>query len=190
VVQHVPPGRHRAPGHGRYIALRRAPVRHRRVTTTNRPRRAITRIGVVAMIGTLTAADVALGVLIVQRGRQGTDTTVAAAPGPAIAIPPPPAGRPARPTPRGERRRSKVRPPVLLGPRHLAASLAAYCTGTVSAAIRARPTEDGWACDRRFVRDRAIDMDAACRWLYGRDAWAGMLNDDNQQTWRCYRDPS
>jgi hypothetical protein len=30
----------------------------------------------------------------------------------------------------------------------------------------------------------------ACRWLYGPDAWAGMLDDNDQQTWRCYRDPS
>jgi hypothetical protein len=150
----------------------------------------VTRIGVVAVVGTLAAADVALGALVLQHGRDVTDNTVAATPLPTVSNPPPPTRRPAQPAPRGERRRSKVRPPVLLGPRHLAASLSAYCTDTVSGTTGARPTDDGWACNRLFVSDRAINMNAACRWLYGTEAWAGMLNDDDQQTWRCYRDPS
>jgi hypothetical protein len=29
-----------------------------------------------------------------------------------------------------------------------------------------------------------------CRWRYGDAGWAGMTNDSDPTTWRCYRDPT
>jgi hypothetical protein len=172
-------GRHRAPGHGRY-ASRRPPRHHRTASRT--------RTGLIATIGGLTVANLVLGGLAVHTSA----TPSAPLPLPIFSVPPPVAtvlGPSA--APRGaERQRAKVRPPVLLGPKNLAASLTAYCLDRVSGATGASPGSDTWECDRVLVRPFPIAMDVACRWLYGPDAWAGMLDDNDQQTWRCYRDPS
>jgi hypothetical protein len=96
-----------------------------------------------------------------------------------------------RPSPRGaDRQQAKARTPELLGPAHLAASLTAYCRARVRAAISAGPGSDTWVCERVAARPYLISMNVACSWLYGPDAWAGMLDDNDPQTWRCYRDPS
>jgi hypothetical protein len=51
--------------------------------------------------------------------------------------------------------------------------------------------DDGdWTCWPPDAGRGLIDMDAVCRWRYGDDGWAGMTDDDDPTTWRCYRDPS
>jgi hypothetical protein len=188
------PGRHRAPGHGRYVALRRAPARHRADDRTIEipritGRRLPLRVGLLTAIAGLALTDVMLGALPLRHDQQSAP--VAGGPLPAFTIPvPPTAAAPSTRAARGaQRQRAKARPPVLLGPRDLAASIAAYCTRHVSGATGAKPADDGWQCERPLVRPVAVDMDAACRWRYGPDAWAGMLDDNDQQSWRCYRDP-
>jgi hypothetical protein len=143
------------------------------------------------VIGTLAVMDAILGGLVLRPAHDDGRTGLAAAPLPRITIPAPPtpAARTLAPA-RAQRQAAKARPPVLLGPAHLAASLTAYCRAQVSGALRAGMTGDGWQCARALVRPVAIDMDAACRWLYGEDAWSGMIDDTDQRTWRCYRDPS
>jgi hypothetical protein len=147
----------------------------------------------VAVIGMLVAANVVVGALLVRLAHHDGTVPVAAVPLPAISIPIPssvaPLGRALSPE-RAQLRQAKVRPPVLLGPKNLAASLTTYCRGTVAGATRARVTADGWACNRPPTTPKAVNTDAACRWLYGKDAWSGMLDDTDQRSWRCYRDPS
>jgi hypothetical protein len=144
-------------------------------------------------IGTLAVTNLILGGLLVHQAHDhGTASTLAGTL-PAISIPVPPtsaAPEPVRPPERARRQQAKARPPVLLGPKNLAISLTAYCTDTVAGATAASVTAGGWACHRPPAAARAVNMDAACRWLYGRDAWSGMLADTDQRSWRCYRDPS
>jgi hypothetical protein len=163
---------HRTPGHGRYLAR--------------------LKLTLGTAIGTLAVTNVILGGLLVHRAHDAGTANLAATPLPAISIPVPPTAtpEPIRPPERARRQQAKVRPPVRLGPKNLAISLTAYCTDTVAGATAARVTAGGWACHRPSAAARAVDMDAACRWLYGRDAWSGMLDDADQRSWRCYRDPS
>jgi hypothetical protein len=167
---------HRVPGHGRYPA---------------RPGLARLQPVLGAAIITLAVTNVILGGLLVHRADGGA-ANFAAPPLPAISIPVPPtaAPEPARPPERARRQQAKVRPPVPLGPRNLATALTAYCTDTVAGASAARVTAGGWVCDRAPAAARAVNLDAACRWLYGKDAWSGMLDDTDQRSWRCYRDSS
>jgi hypothetical protein len=147
----------------------------------------------VAVAGTLVAANVVVGAVLVRLSHEAGVIPVAAAPLPAISVPVPFTTAPPGPTlspARAQLRHAKVRPPVLLGPKNLATALTAYCTGTVAGATRVRVTPDGWACDRPPAAPKAVNTDAACRWLYGKDAWSGMLDDTDQRSWRCYRDPS
>ena len=143
-------------------------------------------------IGMLAVTNLILGGLLVHQADAGGSTR-AATPLPTIFIPVPPtaaAPEPARPPERALRQRAKVRPPVLLGPRNLAISLTAYCTDVVAGATAASLTAGGWVCERPPAAARAVDLDAACRWLYGKGARSGMLADTGQRSWRCYRDPS
>ena len=164
---------HRTPGHGRYLAR--------------------LKLTLGTAIGTLAVTNVILGGLLVHRAQDDATANLAAAALPVISIPVPPtaaAPEPARPPERARRQQAKVRPPVRLGPRNLAISLTAYCTDMVAGATAARVTAGGWACDRPSAAGRAVDMDAACRWLYGPAAWAKLLDAHDQLSWRCYRDPS
>ena len=77
-----------------------------------------------------------------------------------------------------------------LGPAELGASLTAYCLDRVNGAVGAKPGSDTWVCVRGTAVPYPIDMNVACAWLDGPDAWAGMLDDNDPQTWRCYRDAS
>jgi hypothetical protein len=173
VPQHVRLGRHRGRGHGRYFGT--APHHSPR---TNR------HLGFSITVTSLVVANVVLGGLVAYRTPSG-DVPTASVPLPTIAIPAPSTGNPPTRAPeRAQRQRAKPRPPVLLGPASLTLSLTAFCQATVSDTTVATPTGDGWTCDG------SIDMDAACRWLYDDNAWAGMLDDNDQQTWRCYQDPS
>jgi hypothetical protein len=179
-------GRHRGPGQGSYGAPlpRHAAVRFDGI----RLRRAF-----VAVIGTLAAADLVLGGLLLHPAGDGGGTPVAATSLPSISVPPPPtAAVPERTLSpeRGLRQAAKVRPPVLLGPKDLTLSLTAYCRATLVGAVGASAHGAGWTCDHPPAAARAVDMDAACRWLYGPAAWAKLLDAHDQQSWRCYRDPS
>jgi hypothetical protein len=136
----------------------------------------------------------AVGALAVVAGllvhHMGAGTPVAGTHLPAISITPPAtAERPAQSQSpyRAVRQSAKARPPVLLGPRRLSLSMISYCEAATTRSIGASPTADGWRCDRPTASPM-IDMDAACRWLFGENAWAGMLDDNNPQSWRCYRD--
>jgi hypothetical protein len=80
---------------------------------------------------------------------------------------------------------------VLLGPAdggRLQPSLTAYCRQSSEADAVAVPTDAGWACRAPAAGDGTIDMDRVCRWYYGDDAWAATLDDDDEFSWRCYRD--
>ena len=179
---------HHASGHRRHLALRTPPSRH----ATVRFARLRSQPALVALIGMLAAISAVPGGLLLHQTNEHDSTPADARPLPAISIPAPRIAAvfpgPAWSPKRAERRQATVRP-VLLGPKNLSGSLTAYCKDTVSAATRARVTPDGWQCGR-LVASRSIGMNAACRWLYHADAWAGMLDDDDQQSWRCYRDPS
>jgi hypothetical protein len=173
------PGRHRAWCHGRYVA-----GRHHRPTAG--PARL--RTGLLATIGGLTVANVVLGGLAVHATRTGA-TPAAVVPLPVINVPPATTA-PAPATRGADRQLARTRPPVLLGPADLGASLTAYCLDRVYGAVSAGPGSDTWVCVRDAAGPYPIAMNVACAWLYGADAWAGMLDDDNPQTWRCYRDAS
>ncbi|RZU53170.1 hypothetical protein EV385_5056 [Krasilnikovia cinnamomea] len=75
----------------------------------------------------------------------------------------------------------------LLGPDNLGRALAGYCRSTEGRGTAAALTRDGWFCVRLFERPRPIDMDAACRDLYGSAARARQLDASDQRSWRCYR---
>jgi hypothetical protein len=174
-----PTGRRRTPGRGRYVA-----GRHHHAGAP--PARL--RTGLLAAIAGLIVADVVLGGLAVHATRTGA---APAAPLPVITFPPAITGVSPSPAPRGaERQLARTRPAVLLGPADLAASLTAYCLDRVNGAVAAGPGSDTWVCVRTTGGPYPIAMNVACAWLYGPDAWAGMLDDNDPQTWRCYHDPS
>src|SRR4051812_19252986 len=171
--------RHRAPGHGRYVARRRSPARHHR---PGAPPPARTRAGLLSTIGGLAVANLVLAGLAVHQARSGDTAAAMPPPPPRITFPAPDrtAPRPARRAEAAQRQRAKPRPPVLLGPASLDAALTAYCADRVIGARGARPGSSTWVCDRVRARPFPIDMDVACRWRYGPDAWAGMLDDNDQ----------
>jgi hypothetical protein len=82
--------------------------------------------------------------------------------------------------------------PTLLGPGGddtLEATLTAYCVhvrGQLAVAVH-NAAAGGWNC-RHANRTTALRVGTACRWHFGRDAWAKKLNDDNPYSWRCFRD--
>ena len=140
----------------------------------------------------VTRIGLAVGALALAAGllaqHLGDGTPVARTHLPTISItPPPPAERHTLSRYRAVRQAAKARPPVLLGPRRLSISMISYCEAATTRSTGASPTADGWRCDRPTA-PQMIDMDAACRWLFDENAWAGMLDDDDAQTWRCYRD--
>ena len=95
--------------------------------------------------------------------------------------------RPATPSPTPSRSATAV----LLGPVDLQAALTGYCRATYGRLTVAVLTgSDGWQCARPRKKTHGIDMDAACRSLYGSPARADLRDDDDQQSWRCYRDGS
>jgi hypothetical protein len=212
----VPPyariGRHRAPDGGLRVALRAASPRHARpgvpapghrsVATPPAPGRRLRAFA--AAIAVLLVVDAAL--LAVRLGQGNDDTHGAVLALPTITIPAPstagthpargPAAdraqrrvaRPRTPPPSPRPSASPSATPVLLGPQDLRRALTSYCRHTDGRRAAAFATADGWVCARLFARPRAISMDAACRHLYGDAAWAGMLDDNDELSWRCYRD--
>jgi hypothetical protein len=134
----------------------------------------------------LAVALVAGTVAITTRGEPGVRSHAVVTP-PTMSFPPShtttsPEYRAGRAAGRGVRRQAKPTA-VLLGPAGaaaLAGALTRYCRhGT------AIITDGDWTCGAA-----PIDMDRACVFLYDDGAWAGMLNDDDPRTWRCYRDVS
>jgi hypothetical protein len=83
-----------------------------------------------------------------------------------------------------------TRAPVLLGlpgADTLQATLTAYCAQVRGASAVAALGEGDWAC-RNAERTTALDMDAVCRWIHGDDAWSATLDDDDPNSWRCFKD--
>jgi hypothetical protein len=171
---------HRARGFGRYVALRRATPRHHHTdeqdVSDRRPLLILLAIVVAVVAGTVTAT-----------ARWSPDARPrAAVTPPAASVPPPVTVTPsfrsglaaARAVPRGAKATA-----VLLGPdgaEALASALTTFCRDGTAVVI-----DGDWTCG-----GAPIDMDEACACLYDDDAWAGMLNDDDPRSWRCYRDVS
>jgi hypothetical protein len=169
---------HRARGFGRYLALRRATPRHHtdeHEVSDRRPVLILLAIVVAVVAGTVTAT-----------ARWSTDVAPPAvvAP-PTVSVPPPatvtPSFRSGLPSAHGVPQRAATA--VLLGPggtEALASALTEFC-GDGTAVV----TDGDWTCG-----GAPIDMDKACVSLYDDEAWAGMLDDDDPRSWRCYRDVS
>jgi hypothetical protein len=178
----VSPGRHRARRRSHHIAFRSGPRKHFNVT--DRDHRLRRGFGVT--IGTLVVANSVLGVLVLHRTTEG-GTLADSVPLPAISIAPPaPWAPPTRSPRRALPQKAKARPPVELGPANLGDALTGYCT-EVKHAGAAVLSGDNWRCGSTGPFP---SMDAACRWLYDAGAWAGMKDDTDPQTWRCYHDAS
>jgi hypothetical protein len=99
-------------------------------------------------------------------------------------------------TPRAGRTTTKAAPsrapgPALLGPGGdgtLETTLTVYCVhlrGKFAVAVH-NAVAGGWGC-RLADRTTALKVGAACRWHFGRLAWAKKLDDDNPYSWRCFR---
>lgn len=170
--------RHRAAGRsGRSVASRTARPRHAAPAASRAP--AIAGAGLALMLGPIAGglAAVAVGAL---RG------------GPSLPPPTPASSQPAPPTsaPRlGVPHAVTLRTPVLLGPL-TRGRLTSYCRTTHGPGMTAALDDGDWTCWPPDAGRGLIDMDAVCRWRYGDDGWAGMTDDDDPTTWRCYRDPS
>jgi len=192
-------GRHRAAGPRLRMALRPAVPRH-----ADRPGGASeppggARMRTKAGFAGFAVVVVVVGVVLGLRLEPHDD-----APAPALALPTfsvavPPMATPGStaPTEREVHRLTRARPttppttppppaeasPVLLG----TPDLTSYCRRTygLSVAVLGR---DGWQCAGLFRQPRGIDLNAACRSLYGAGARAEMLKADDQRSWRCYRD--
>jgi hypothetical protein len=197
---------HRARGFGRYLALRRATPRHHVDDQLESDRRPL------LILFAIVAAVVAGTLVMTARWSPGV-TPRSAATSPTVSIPatatgtpsfrsglsaargapsagrpsagppaPTPSPKPSSPKPSGPQPAAAEPTAVLLGPEGavaLAAILTDYC------GARAVVVEGDWTC-----KGKPIDMDKACVFRYDEDAWAGMLNDDDPRTWRCYRDVS
>jgi hypothetical protein len=201
-----PPARHRAGGFARRLALRRDGPRH---AGGPRRRRPLPLLGWVILIGAVGGLVTAATVAILMRppGRTRAETPVPTAP--PASTPPAPAYRPSAatgratpqatsptpyptPTGTGTYRPSPSATATMVGPhdvRDLLPALTAYCRRTAGKATSAVPTEDGWACRVVAPGSIEVDLDKVCVWYYGRGAWAEMLRDGDQYSWRCYRDP-
>ncbi len=105
--------------------------------------------------------------------------------------PDPPPSRPAVPPPPQPVR---PRPPVLIGPEspgELFDLLMRYCDneyGKSEAQLRdgIDPATDNWVCKAQGD-EKVIDMTAACRFEYGRQAFARFTDARNAFSWGCYR---
>jgi hypothetical protein len=178
----MPSARHRAAGFGRYLSLAPARPRHA-LPVTDRPlRRDLLAGGAAAVV--LCTAGGALGAVAANVRDAGT-APVAGVPLPVISFP-----APAVPVALGAkdavRQAAKIRPPVYLGPLGVT-QLTTYCRAHAGAATTAVVIDDGWACGPNA---EPLSMNAVCRWWHGRAAWSGMIDDNDPDTWRCYRDPS
>jgi hypothetical protein len=198
----VPSARHRAGGFGRPIPFRTAAPRHaapfpaparalpgwsgRRSDPAPRrgPGRTPLLVGAVlaVMLGPVAGALVAVAV---DAHRDGAVVPPLPNPAPNASRPPGPAFVPPVAVPRAIKARSPVPLGVLTSDR-----LTAYCRARYGPAISAAPTDDGWTCWPPDTDRGLIDADAACRWGFGDDGWAGAPATDDSTTWRCYRDPS
>jgi hypothetical protein len=80
--------------------------------------------------------------------------------------------------------------PALLGPDTddaMATALTAYCLYDLGdPAVAKLDADDEWGC--RTDRNTVLDVDKACQWFYGDDAWSMTLDDDDPYSWRCFRD--
>jgi len=168
---------HRAAGSGLRLALRPRAPRHAPPRRSHRRAvRAFTAIFVV-----LGLVDAVLLTLVLRT--PAATVPPIALPRPTISIPAPAVSVPRRELAPGSavRQLAKARP-VLLGP----IDLAAYCPRIRGGASLAVLLDGEWACSRPLRTPALVDMNAACRTLYTADAWAGMLDDTDPQSWRCY----
>jgi hypothetical protein len=170
----VSAARHRAGGSGRSVAFRTPAPRHAAAA----PNLVRVGVGLVILLGPIAGG---LAAVAVDAYRNGS------------ALPPPPVTSGSAPPTsvphQGAPHAVKLRSPVLLGLlRH--ARLTSYCRTTYGADITAALSDDGWMCWPPDTGRGLIDMDAVCQWRYGDDGWAGMTDDSDPTTWRCYRDPS
>jgi hypothetical protein len=173
----VSAARHRAGGFGRSVAFRTPAPRHAAAEPSGAP--IAVGAGLLILLGPIAGG---LAAVAVDAYRNGSPVSP---PAPATSHPVPPASVPREGVPHG----AKLRTPVLLGllPH---ARLTSYCRTTYGADITAALSDDGWTCWPPDTGRGLIDMDAVCQWRYGDDGWAGMINDSDPTTWRCYRDPS
>lgn len=167
---------HRATGRRLRVAVRTAPARH---ALPPRPYRRT----LAAFLSIFLVVGLVDGVLLaLLLGPPSATVPATALPLPTTTITVPPVGPERRLVPaRAIRQQAKVRP-VLLGP----VDIAAYCTRSISPASRPVLLDGGWACTRPQTVPRLADMNAACAASYTADAWAGMLDDTDPQSWRCY----
>ena len=166
--------RHRAGGFGRSVAFRISAPRHAAPAPTRTL--AVAGAGLAILVGAVAAlAGNAL--------RHGSD--LPSSPAPATSRPVPPASVPHQGVPHA----AGLTAPVLLG-RLSGDRLRSYCRAAFGHGISAALSDDGWMCWPPDTGRGLIDMDAVCRWRYGDDGWAGMIDDADPATWRCYRDPS
>lgn len=170
--------RHRAGGFGRSVAFRTAAPRHAAQAPSRVP--VVVGAGLAILIGPVAGALAAFAVNAYRDGSARPHH-----PAPATSRPAPPASLPREGVPHAVRLAS----PVMLG-MLTHGRLTAYCRTTYGPDITAALTDDGWLCWPPDTGRGLIDMDAVCRWRYGDDGWAGMTNDNDPATWRCYRDPS
>jgi hypothetical protein len=178
--------RHRAAGFGRYVSF--APARPRRALPTTAPARLMKNVAVAVALCTAGGA-LGAGAATLRSDDTAPEAGVRL---PVISIPTPavPRGESLRAKSLGRasaiRQAAKVRPPIYLGPLG-AAELTKFCRAHAGARTTAVSTDDGWACGPVA---KPLSMNAVCRWWHGSEAWAGMIDDNDPDTWRCYRDPS
>jgi hypothetical protein len=174
----VSAARHRAGGFGRSVAFRTPAPRHAAAAPNRVP--AGVGAGLVILLGPIAGG---LAAVAVDAYRDGS--TPGPPPAPVTSRSAPPASAPREGVPHA----ATLRTPVLLGLlRHT--RLTSYCRTTYGPDITAALSDDGWMCWPPDTGRGLIDMDAVCRWRYGDDGWAGMTDDSDPTTWRCYRDPS
>jgi hypothetical protein len=173
----VSAARHRASGFSRPVAFGTPAPRHAAPVDNDM---AVLGAAVVILLGPIVGG---LAAVAVSAHREGS--ALPPLPGPASSRPVPPASVPRQGVPHA----SPLRSPVLLGllPH---SRLTSYCRSTYGPDITAALADDSWSCWPPDTGRGLIDMDAVCRWRFGDDGWAGMTNDNDPATWRCYRDPS
>jgi hypothetical protein len=168
---------HRARGFGRYLALRRATPRHHIDEQVSDRRPLLILLAIVVAVVAATFTVTSRWSLDDRPRAVVTRPTVSASPPVTVT----PSFRSGLSAVRGVPQ--AVATAVLLGPdsaEALASALTAFCRDGPAVV-----TEGDWTCG-----GAPIDMDQACVCLYDDDAWAGMLNDDDPRSWRCYRDVS
>jgi hypothetical protein len=173
----VSAARHRAGGFGRSVTFGTPAPRHA-ATAPNRVPAGL-GVGLVILLGPIAGG---LAAVAVDAYRHGSGRP---APAPVTSRLVPPVSVPRQGVPHAVALRS----PVLLGLLGHA-RLTSYCRTTFGAGITAALSDDDWMCWPPDTGRGLIDMDAVCRWRYGDDGWAGMTDDSDPTTWRCYRDPS